>query len=499
MTPMYSDIADSFEKIAESVSTGIFDLLHTGVALMSESGNFLYCNKAFLEMYNLSPDIIGRHVTEVFVTGEQGLMNCIHTREAIVSSSLTVNNEVGISFRYPVKDSNGKLRGAVIESISTDLGKEKLHTLMETVRNLEEDSQYFEQSKSKHVGRLYTFADIIGESAALVEMKRLGQRFAVSQEPILLCGESGTGKELVAQALHMVSPRADKAFVAVNCAALPPELIESELFGYAPGAFTGARAGGLTGKFEMADGGTIFLDEIGELPLSMQAKLLRVLESGEIQKIGHRGRLYSDFRLIGATNRDLVRMVKEGQFREDLYHRLNIFEIVIPPLRDRLDDIPLLARYFIEQHVGGRRAKEIRIDREVYRLLGSYSWPGNIRELKNVLTYALYSMTDSNILRVEDLPARFINSLKSLSDEKKEPQPAAAPAEAPTTPTKERHKLSEVSADAEKEAIAQALLRHHYNKSLVAQTLGISRNKLYKKLREYGMLGADSEDSGRTS
>jgi len=491
MTPTYFDLAESFEKIAESVSTGIFDLLHTGVALMSASGNFLYCNRAFLSMYNLSSEVIGRHVTEVFVTGEQGLMNCLHSREAIVSSSLTVDNEVGISFRYPVKDREGNLRGAIIESISTDLGKEKLNSLMETVRNLEEASQYFEQNKFKHVGRLYTFADIVGESSALLEMKRLGQRFAASQEPILLCGESGTGKELVAQALHMVSPRADKAFVAVNCAALPPELIESELFGYASGAFTGARAGGLTGKFEMADGGTIFLDEIGELPLAMQAKLLRVLESGEIQKIGHRGRLYSDFRLIGATNRDLARMVREGQFREDLYHRLNIFEIVVPPLRERLDDIPLLVRYFIEQHAGGRRAKEIRIDREVYRLLGSYTWPGNIRELKNVLTYALYSMTDGDVLRVEDLPARFITGVRTCSEEKEAaPQvPVNVPA-----PARERHKLSDVSADAEKEAIARALLRHRYNKSLAAQTLGISRNKLYKKLREYGLLETDTEE-----
>lgn len=359
MTSLYSNFSDSFEKIAESVNAGVFDLLHTGVALMSASGNFLYCNKAFLEMYNLSSDVIGRHVTEVFITGEQGLMNCIQSGESVVSSSLTVDNEVGISFRYPVTDNEGVLRGAIIESISTELGKEKLNNLMETVRNLEEASQYFEQNKFRHVGRLYTFADIVGESPALMEMKRLGQRFANSQESILLCGESGTGKELVAQALHTASPRAHKTFVAVNCAALPPELIESELFGYATGAFTGARAGGLTGKFEMADGGTIFLDEIGELPLPMQAKLLRVLESGEIQKIGHRGRLYSDFRLIGATNRDLAQMVREGQFRKDLYHRLNIFEIAIPPLRDRLDDIPLLTRYFIEQHTGGRRAKDI--------------------------------------------------------------------------------------------------------------------------------------------
>ena len=166
---------------------------------------------------------------------------------------------------------------------------------------------------------------------------------------ICLWGESGSGKELVAQALHMASLRADHPFVTVNCAALPPELIESELFGYDAGAFTGARADGLIGKFEMANGGTIFLDEIGELPLSIQVKLLRVLESGEIQKIAHRGRLYSDFRLIGATNRTLPQMVREGKFREDLYHRLNVFEIYIPPLRERLEDLPLLMRYLLNR------------------------------------------------------------------------------------------------------------------------------------------------------
>ena len=146
----------------------------------------------------------------------------------------------------------------------------------------------------------------------------------------------------------MASPRADKPFVTVNCAALPQELMESELFGYDAGAFTGAKAGGLPGKFEMANTGTIFLDEIGELPLAVQAKLLRVLESGEIQKIAHRGLLHSDFRLIGATNKNLAELVKNGQFREDLYHRLNIFELIIPPLRERLDDIPILTQYFIE-------------------------------------------------------------------------------------------------------------------------------------------------------
>ena len=484
---------DSFEKIATGVNTGIFDLLHTGVALLSEVGNFLYCNKAFIDMFGFSNDVIGKNVTEIFVTGEHGVMSVIRTQQPVISSSLTINNEKGISFRYPVKDDSGKLRGVVIESIPVSLGRDKLQMLMDTLHNLEKVAQHFEQSRSKQVGRLFTFADIIGESKALMEMKHLGQRFAASHEPILLWGESGSGKELVAQALHMASLRADHPFVTVNCAALPPELIESELFGYDAGAFTGARADGLIGKFEMANGGTIFLDEIGELPLSIQVKLLRVLESGEIQKIAHRGRLYSDFRLIGATNRTLPQMVREGKFREDLYHRLNVLEIYIPPLRERLEDLPLLMRYFIEQSVGGTKAKEIRVDQEVYRLFNLHSWPGNIRELKNVLTYALYSISENNILTKELLPTRFINAIQPPSL----PQSHTDTVPAKTTPVWANDinvDLYEVTSDAERNLIKQALKKCRYNKSSVAKKLGISRNKLYRKLHEYGLLEASADD-----
>ena len=283
----------------------------------------------------------------------------------------------------------------------------------------------------------------------------------------------------------MASPRAHKPFVTVNCAALPQELMESELFGYDAGAFTGAKAGGLPGKFEMANTGTIFLDEIGELPLAVQAKLLRVLESGEIQKIAHRGRLHSDFRLIGATNKNLAELVKNGQFREDLYHRLNIFELIIPPLRERLDDIPILTRYFIEQSVGHKRARDIQVAREVFRAFSQYPWHGNIRELKNVLTYALYTLAGANTLGIEHLPMRFLKELKLSSSVESHP---AAP-EAP-----KRQKLSEASAEAEKQALTSALIGSRYNKTLAAQTLGISRNKLYKKLREYNLLSPHDGD-----
>lgn len=482
------DSMNSFEDIAHSINIGIFDYLHTGVAFLSNEGKFIYCNKAYLEMFKLSKKIIGQKVSDVFITGEQGAMRSIRSQKIVVSTSLTVDNEQGISFRYPVKDNTGKLCGIIIESIPLNLGPEKLKTLMESVHNLEVAAMHFEQTRSKQTGRFFTFADIVGESDALMEMKRLGKRFAASNEPIMLYGESGSGKELVAQALHMASPRANKTFVSVNCAAMPAELIESELFGYARGAFTGAREGGLIGKFEMANGGTIFFDEIGELPLATQAKLLRVLESGEIQKIAHRGTLYSDFRLIGATNRNLRAMVDEKAFREDLYHRLNIFEITVPPLRDRQDDIPLLTRYFIEQCVGGQRANDIRVSNEVFELFSRHRWPGNIRELKNVLTYALYSLTDESILRSEHLPARFLASIYepgdlTLIDDMSEKSTIVKQKKQDNS-----YHLSAVSAEAEKEAILKALEKCHYKKSLVAKMLGISRTKLYKKLHDYNIL-----------
>ncbi|WP_300154082.1 sigma 54-interacting transcriptional regulator [Solidesulfovibrio sp.] len=317
---------EALAKLAESPYSGVFELLHTGIAILSATGDFLYANKTYLEMYNLPADIVGKHVSELFLTAEQGVMTTIRTRKLTLCSSVTKDNAQGVSFRYPVLDAKGELVGVTIESVSPNISKDKLLSLLEMVRNLEMQAHYYERKTQKKHGMLHTFESIVGESEAMQAMKKRGRRFAKSREPILLIGESGTGKELIAQALHSASDRASKPFVTVNCAALPHELMESELFGYEAGAFTGAKSGGLKGKFEQADKGTIFLDEIGELPMPLQAKLLRVLESGEIQKIAHSGSLHSDFRLIAATNRNLAELVKNRNFREDLYHRLNILE-----------------------------------------------------------------------------------------------------------------------------------------------------------------------------
>lgn len=468
--------AKSLEELARGPHAGVFELLHTGISILSLEGNFLYANKAFLEMFNLSGEIYGRHVSDFFLTAEQGVMATIRTGKMTICSSVTKDNAQGVSFRYPLLDATGKLLGVIIESISTSIDKDKFLTLLDTVRNFEEKAEYFERKTRKKPGMLYTFESILGESEAMLTMKKRGRRFARSDEPILLFGESGTGKELIAQALHSTSERAGKPFVAVNCAALPRELMESELFGYESGAFTGAKSGGMKGKFELADKGTIFLDEIGELSMPMQAKLLRVLESGEIQKIAHSGRLYSDFRLIVATNKNLSQLVDEGLFREDLYHRLNMLELDVPPLRARTTDIPLLTKHFIEQNVGHKRARGIHISSELLRVFALYPWRGNIRELKNVVTFALYSLEDDgDVLALRHLPERFLRELRSA-------RPKAG-----EEVLLDEHDMIKAGALAERKALMAALVSTEYNKTLAARVLGISRNKLYKKMRDLGL------------
>ncbi len=467
---------EDLERLAESAYTDVFDLLHTGIGIFTKEGYFIYANKALLKMFNLPEKIAGKHVSDFFLTAEQGVMAAIRTRKVTMCSSITKDNAQGVSFRYPVLDSKGELLGVILESISTSIDKDKLLALQNTIKSFEEQADYFERKSHRKPGMLYTFESIVGESDAMQTMRRLGKRFAKSTEPILLFGESGTGKELIAQALHSASDRSGKPFVTVNCAALPHELMESELFGYETGAFTGAKSGGMKGKFELADKGTIFLDEIGELSMAMQAKLLRVLESGEIQKIAHSGRLHSDFRLIAATNKNLAKLVDEGLFREDLYHRLNILELTIPPLRERLSDIPLLTRHFIERSLGHKRAREIQISHELYRVFSLYHWRGNIRELRNILTFALYSLEgDGDILTISHLPERFLRELKT-----ERPRDVAEP-------QSEEQNLAKAGAQAERKVLMSVLTSTEYNKTLAARVLGISRNKLYKKMRDLGL------------
>lgn len=495
--------------------TYIFDQLQIGIAIFSPQGMLRYTNKAYLEMHGLvSEEVLGRDVRELFPTGEKGVMAVVRTLKPNMNASVTSAGIEAVTYRHPLVDEKNRLLGVMTETLTTNIAKDKLLGLILSLKQHENRLGYSERKDRRHVqGVLYTFDDIVGTSPAMQRMKQLGRKFAANNAPVLISGESGTGKELVAQALHSAGRRAGKPFLVVNCAAIPQELLESELFGYEAGAFTGARQGGRKGKFELADSGTIFLDEIGELPLPMQAKLLRVLESGEIQKIAYSKSLYSDFRLITATNRNLARMVEEGKFRSDLFHRLNVFDLHLPPLRERKEDLPLLTEYFIEQILGIEDAVRIRVVDAVYRLFFKYAWPGNVRELKNILTYALYAREENGgILSVAQLPEHFLQAVEDrpglsgrLTPQGRESGARQRPGEQRPT---DRHQadhhqieqppaeqfLDEVSADAEREAIIAALERAAYNKSVVARDLGISRNKLYRKLHALGLVKGRSSD-----
>jgi sigma-54 dependent transcriptional regulator, acetoin dehydrogenase operon transcriptional activator AcoR len=324
----------------------------------------------------------------------------------------------------------------------------------------------------------YSFDDILGEDAGLLQQIALARTVARHDTRVLITGETGTGKELLAQGIHNASARAAGPFVALNCAAVPRELIESELLGYKDGAFTGAQRGGHVGKIEAADGGTLFLDEISQMPLDMQAKLLRVLQDGLVTRLGDTLPIQVDVRIVAASNENLYERSQQGAFRPDLYFRLSVLEVTLPPLRDRLGDIDLLASAILRRLSLRFPGRAARLSEEAGALMRRYRWPGNIRELENALEMALLLAHDGRILP-EHLPARLRESA-GAAPQAVEPA-AAAPAPAASF-------LSGATLDdIEMSAIRNALREHGCNISKVSRALGVSRSTLYRKMRKAGL------------
>lgn len=316
----------------------------------------------------------------------------------------------------------------------------------------------------------YGFDQIIGRAPPLKEALTLAAKVAPTETTVLLTGESGTGKELVARAIHYASARADGPFVTINCAALPETLLESELFGHERGAFTGADRQ-KPGRFELAAGGTLFLDELGELPMTVQVKLLRVLQSREFERVGGTTTLRADVRLIAATNRDLERAVEGGTFRDDLYYRLNVFRVHLPPLRDRGEDVLLLAEHFVRELAARMGKGEMGLSRDAREALLAHPWPGNIRELQNAIERALI-MSEGSLITAGQLgvPSRTERTIASrqISEVTSGPDTVDSP-------------LSEV----ERRLVFDALSRAKGNKSKAAKLLGITRSQLYTRLKRF--------------
>jgi transcriptional regulator with PAS, ATPase and Fis domain len=308
----------------------------------------------------------------------------------------------------------------------------------------------------------FTFWDILGVSKAIEEAKAISVQAAKTKSTVLITGETGTGKELFAQAIHNQSERRDRPFVAINCGAIPRELLESELFGYAEGAFTGALKSGRPGKFELANGGTVFLDEIGDMPSDMQVKLLRVLQSGEISRIGDHKPLSLDVRIIAATHVDLKNEIKCGNFREDLFYRLNVIPLRIPPLRERGDDIILLAQQILSRCRQSLGKPSIILTKEAETTLLNYRWPGNVRELENIIERAV-NLTDRNHIGHDDLNLSNSNidiDFKNAGDRS-------------------------LLEHAERQVIDVVMKKKSFNVAKAAKLLGISRPTLYKKIKKY--------------
>ncbi|MFD3447078.1 sigma-54 interaction domain-containing protein [Microbacteriaceae bacterium 4G12] len=430
------------------------------ISIVNTKGEMLYWNEAAEKMYNIKKEeIIGRNVQDFFLKEDIMNLKVLKTEQPVrdIYHLPRPDKHVLIS-TTPIYNENKELIGSM--SVEKDITATiKLNEkLSSTSKELQQLKQQIRQDP---------FRNIKGKNATIQHMIRDMKKVAQTDATILITGESGVGKELFAQAIHEASSRSKKAFIPINCGAIPHALFESELFGYESGAYTGAAKGGKPGKLELANGGTLFLDEVGELPLDMQVKLLRALQEKEIYRIGGQAPKTIDVRIIAATNRILEDMVSNGTFRSDLFYRLNVFHVCILPLRERMDDISHLVYHFLKEFSFKYNKPIPFVHREAMEQFHTYSWPGNIRELRNVLERLIVLHEGSEIGELD--------ILRLLPQTKPFPQSID---QTSLSLISEKEKL-------EKTRILQTLQHTYGNKSSAAKKLGMSRANLYKKMKKY--------------
>lgn len=455
------------KKLTTTLET-VVENSYEGTVVVDENSRVIMINNFYLESIGFTKEqAMGRHIHEL--TPHSELPDIVRTGNAQFGEHWKVRDREFMIIRAPIKK-DGKIIGALGKTIFKDMRLARVFARKLT--QLEDDLKFYKEELHRIHSATYTFEDIIGEGLKITAAVRLAQRAARSASTVLLTGESGTGKELFAHAIHNDSVRRQAPFIKVNCAAIPEQLLESELFGYVEGAFTGARKGGKPGKFELANLGTIFLDEIGDMSLTMQAKLLRVIQEREIERVGGTQPCKIDVRIIAATNRKLDVMVQERTFREDLFYRLNVMVLELPCLRERRDDIELLANYLVTK-LNQKMGTDVEgISHEALQILQNYTWPGNVRELESVLERTM-NMFDDSFIFPEHLPTRMLHSIMS-GDE---------------SPGGEQSSLEEGLNLAEKELLSDALRRAKGNKAQAAKILGVHRSVLYKKLAKHGLGG----------
>ncbi len=457
-------------KTEKTVPELIVQNIPTGLIFCDTDCIIRFMNKAYAEYLDVDPrEATGRPITDLIPDSRLRLV--MASGQAEMGDKCELPTKAGIRMivvnRLPVKAPDGTVIGAISQALFGDA--DELKQVAQRIVQLEKKVDLCKLKIDSALSAKYSLANIHGQSAAIVKAKELVIHYAKSDSPVLIMGPTGTGKELFSHALHQESPRCPYPFVSINCAAIPPDLLESELFGYTPGAFTGARKEGKIGFLELADKGTLFLDEIGDMPLSAQVKVLRVLEDKLVYRVGSTKPHRVDFRLVVATNRDLEEMVRNGTFREDLYYRFNAMTINVPPLCERTDDIPILIRHLLD------RMGQVRttVSSRAMGVLLNYGWPGNVRELKNVVERAL-SMYKDGVIDVGDLPSQFVTSSQEVLIGK------------PDLNTRHsRTSLSQFHEESEKMLLLSVLEETHWNIVRCAKSLSISRATLYEKLNKY--------------
>ncbi|NHC40363.1 sigma 54-interacting transcriptional regulator [Bacillus sp. MM2020_1] len=466
-----------FEGIPNEWHEQIINLLAERIVVTDHDGMILYINEAYCEFLGTTvKEALHRPVQDVIENTRMHIVS--ETGQKELATLHPINGSEMIANRYPLV-----VDGEIVGALGTVMFRspEEWRMYKTKIQGLVEELKYYKTKVEKDLKSKYQFNDLIGISPPFLSTKKLAERISGSNSSVLLIGDSGTGKELFAHAIHHSSMRTSLPFVAINCASIPEHLLESELFGYDDGAFTGAKKGGKKGQFEIANNGTLFLDEIGDMPLSMQSKLLRVLQEKEVQRVGGQKSIAVDVRIIAATHRDLEKLVEEGTFRQDLYYRLNVIKIEIPPLRRRKEDIPLISQSLLKKMEGKFYRKGIELSAEVEERLMQHSWPGNVRELENVLERSI-NVLDGKTIEVVHLPLYLRDREPETNFVK-----GANPQNLQMTPKKPLpiFSLKETVAFVEKEAILNALEMTNGNKQEAAKLLEIGKTSFYEKCKLY--------------
>ena len=430
-----------------------------GLVVIDRESNIVFIEEKYArEIGYAATELVGLPVKQVIPSSKLPVV--LETGKAILGDVFYNSGRPSICNRWPLKK-DGKIIGAVSFSVFEEIKEsEKLY---ESLNELRSKLDYYKEKLKKYSGARYSLADILGSSECTVELRKAILRASCTNSTVFIQGETGTGKELVAHSLHQESLRTHQPFVKLNCAAIPHDLIESELFGYEEGAFTGARKTGKKGKFELADRGTLFLDEVSQLSMAAQAKLLRVLQEREIERIGGTTTISVNVRIVVASNDDLEAMVQQGSFRSDLFYRLNVIPIKVSPLRERMSDIPVLVKKFVEKYGEQAGLGAVEVSLEALVLLKEYRWPGNIRELENAIERAV-GLCSNGLLELYHFEWLMPKIQKTLR-------------------ITETQSINEAKATAEKNIILSILQTTDGNIKKAAELLHIDRSLLYQKMR----------------